>query len=42
MAFLETGWVEMIVSLPLTRGSSRKFFPVICDTVFTTAWMSAS
>jgi hypothetical protein len=42
MAFFETGCVEIMVSFPLTRGSIRKFFPVIWDTVFTTAWMSAS
>ena len=41
-AWTDTGWVEMMVSFPLTRGSSRKFLPVICDTVLTTAWMSAS
>ncbi len=36
-AAAESGRAEMIVTWPLTRGSSRKLRPVICDTALTTA-----
>jgi hypothetical protein len=36
-----TGRAEMMLIVPLTRGSIRKFLPVISATAFTTASMSA-
>ena len=36
-----TGRGAMMFTVPCTRGSMRKLRPVISDTAFTTAWMSA-
>jgi hypothetical protein len=38
---LETGFSETMLTVPVTRGSRMKFFPVCWPTVLITDWMSA-